>query len=127
MRRARAAPRGAGRAALRPACRAGQGVVARWTAHAKFGMKREALACVQDWLEGVAASAGAGTRYDARVLSGAVGALESLIEVELEMPGGLADLQAFFGALPREEQASWSRCAAPHRHARASASAGARR
>ena len=88
----------------------GNSVVARWTAHARFGHKREALACVQDWLEDIASGAGAGSRYEMRVVTGAVGALESLIEVELEMPGGLAELQTFFGALPREEQASWSRC-----------------
>ena len=43
-----------------------------------------------------------------RISSGAVGAPEGQLELELELKS-LSQLEAFFGAIPREEQAAWSR------------------
>ena len=83
-------------------------VVARWTADVKFGCKREALTLIDEWLKGPAKFAGVGEKYEARVLSGAVGAKESRIEISLHLQS-LQELEDFFANVPGEEQALWSR------------------
>ena len=86
-------------------------MVARWTIDARFGCKAAALALLSEWVRDVASQAGLGSSH-ARLLSCQLGGSESSCEMELCF-ASLAELEAFFAALPTAEHAAWSARLAP--------------
>ena len=89
----------------------------------RFGSKAEAAALLTEWATKIAPRAlleagkvGGGTTSppSVRVLSGAVGASESRLEVEVSGLPSLAALEALWEALPREENRAWQERLARH-------------
>ena len=91
----------------------------------RFGSKAEAAALLAEWATKIAPralaeagklGAGAGRRAapSVRVLSGAVGASESRLEVEVSGLPSLAALEVLWEALPREEHRHWQERLARH-------------
>ena len=98
----------------------------------RFGSKAEAAALLTEWATKIAPQAlldagkvgggGGGTAAtlppppapSVRVLSGAVGASESRLEIEVAGLSSLAALEALWGALPREEHRAWQERLARH-------------
>jgi hypothetical protein len=69
-------------------------MIARWHFQARFGHKQEAIALSKQWDEQI----GAQTNLDVsgrRIVTGSVGASESLVEVEYQI-ADLGELQTFF-------------------------------
>ena len=72
-------------------------MIARWQFTAKFGRKQEAIALIKEWNVQI----GAQTNIDvskAQIATGAVGASEGLVEMEMEIED-LKDLDSFFAKI----------------------------
>lgn len=82
-------------------------LVARWTLDARAGCRAEAAALCREWLAEVAAQADGGLATAGRLLQHQIGGPESRLELELTFES-LAQLEAFFGALPSEAHAAWA-------------------
>ena len=67
-------------------------MVARWCIVAKFGYKQELLKLMEKWLDEVGAQVGF-TKDKVRLITGSVGALESMIQTEHTV-NDLAELNA---------------------------------
>jgi len=72
-------------------------MVARWSITAKFGYKQDLLKLMFRWLEDVGSQVGL-TRESHRILTGSVGALESVIETETVVKD-LSELNAMWDKL----------------------------
>jgi hypothetical protein len=83
-------------------------MIARWRVEARFGQKGRALELLQDWYREI----GSQTDLDLssmRIVTGSVGAGESVIETEFDI-SGLGDLQDFFNRIaPIQMHADWGR------------------
>jgi len=88
------------------ACSAVCAIKARWCIDIKYGVKMEALALVQDWIQNVGSAAGL-TQENTCLSSGAVGAPESRLELEVEFET-LAHVEDFWAAIPPAEHRAWS-------------------
>lgn len=86
----------------------------------RFGSKAEAAALLAEWATRIAPQAlgeagkGSFSSPSVRVLSGAVGASESRLEVEVRGLPSLAALEALWESLPREENRAWQERLARH-------------
>lgn len=98
---ARESQRGRGRS-----CSTVCAIKARWCIDIKYGVKMEALALVQDWIQNVGSVAGL-TQENTCLSSGAVGTPESRLELEVEFET-LAHLEDFWAAIPPAEHRAWS-------------------
>eukprot|EP00887_Chlorella_sp_A99_P007271 scaffold2.g7271.t1 len=76
-------------------------------AGAVYGAKMEAVALLQEWVRDIGSRAGC-TAANTRLNSGSVGAPESRLELEVEMPS-LAELERFWASIPPGEHQAWSR------------------
>jgi len=85
--------------------------VARWRFDARYGQKRAALSLLSLWLSGPAREAGL-LPGAARLLAGQLGGKESAVEMELRF-ADLAELEAFWSALPPDSHAAWQADFAP--------------
>jgi hypothetical protein len=102
---ARAAPPPRRRRAAPPAA-----IRARWRLDVRYGRKMEAVALLQEWAREVGAPAGLAP--EAALVSGAVGAPESRLELEADFPS-LAALEAFWAAIAPEPHRAWAARLAP--------------
>lgn len=66
----------------------------------------EAIGLLQEWVQNIGSQAGL-TANNTTILSGAVGAPESRLELEVEL-GNLAELEAFWGQIPSQAHKAWS-------------------
>jgi hypothetical protein len=72
-------------------------LIARWQIDARFGHKQTAIELLRRWERDIGRQAGTG-RMDFRILTGSVGARESLIEANHTVES-LAQLESFFAAI----------------------------
>jgi hypothetical protein len=84
---------------------------ARWRLDVRYGHKMEAVALLQEWAREVGAPAGLAPEA-AALVSGAVGAPESRLELEADFPS-LAALEAFWAAIAPEPHRAWAARLAP--------------
>lgn len=88
-------------------------MIARWHIHARFGHKQATIELMRRWWREIAPQIG-WSAEQVRILSGALGAKESAIEVEVT----LADLTALNAAWARlseaKGQAEWAEALEPH-------------
>ncbi|GMH45469.1 hypothetical protein BSKO_13426 [Bryopsis sp. KO-2023] len=82
-------------------------VKARWTIEASFGRKGEALNLMKDWVLNVASKGGLDSK-SVTLCSGAVGAPESRIELEIGFPD-VGAWEAFLSRIPAEGHRKWSK------------------
>ena len=83
-------------------------MVARWSIVAKFGYKQELIKMMEKWVDDVGSQVGY-TRDKMRLVSGSIGAPESLIQTE-HVVSDLAELNATWeklGKIPAHAQ--WSK------------------
>ena len=73
----------------------------------RYGTKLDAVELVQEWLSTVASKA-SGNMQRAEILSGAIGAPESRLELELSF-ASLQELEVFWGTVPPAEHRLWSK------------------
>lgn len=73
----------------------------------RYGVKLEAVQLVREWVSEIASCASGGLQR-ADIMSGAIGAPESRLELELTF-ARLADLEAFWGSIPADAHAAWSK------------------
>eukprot|EP00798_Chlamydomonas_sp_ICE-L_P030575 gene30575-35593_t len=88
--------------ALRVSC----SVLARWTFDARYGHKAEATSLLQDWVKDVGSKAGLSTS-NTRLSSGAIGAPEARLEMEVELVS-TAEWEQFIASIPSREHKAWS-------------------
>lgn len=81
-------------------------IKARWCIDIKYGVKMEAIGLIQEWVQVIGSQAGL-TARNTTILSGAVGAPESRLELEVELDN-LAELEAFWGQIPSQAHKAWS-------------------
>lgn len=82
--------------------------VARWQIDARFGHKQTAVDLLRKWERDVGRQAGT-DKMDLKILTGSIGARESLIEVNHTVES-LAQLEAFFAAIGKiEAHKQWSK------------------
>ncbi len=82
-------------------------MIARWHIEARFGRKDAVLNSVKQWCEDIGTQIG-WTAERTRVATGSVGALESTVELEVQIED-LADLAASWGKLGAiEAHKRWS-------------------
>jgi len=74
-------------------------MIARWQIDARFGHKQEALDSMDRWLSEIGSQIG-WNKDIVRVLTGSVGARESLVETEVQI-GGLDELEAAWSKLAK--------------------------
>ncbi len=88
-------------------------MIARWHIDARFGRKQAAIELMKGWWRDIAPQIG-WSQEQSRILTGAVGAKESAIEIEVE----ITDLASLNEALARLEhvngQAEWAEQLEPH-------------
>ena len=82
------------------------GLRARWLLDARYGCKQDATALLVEWVTTVGAAAGVAPA-DARVSTGALGAPESRLELELAF-ASMAEWEAFLARIPAAEHRAWS-------------------
>jgi len=88
-------------------------MIARWRIHSRFGHKQAAIDLMRQWWREIAPQIG-WTPDQVRILSGALGAKESAIEVEVALPD-LAALSAAWSRLAEARgQAEWAEALEPH-------------
>mmetsp|Transcript_19768 Transcript_19768/g.54909 ORF Transcript_19768/g.54909 Transcript_19768/m.54909 type:complete len:273 (-) Transcript_19768:41-859(-) len=80
---------------------------ARWRFDVRFGRKREAVQLLQEWVRDVGSQAGL-TASNTGITTGAVGAPESRLELEVEV-ANMAELESFWARIPVEKHTSWVR------------------
>ena len=88
-------------------------MVARWSIVAKFGYKQELVALMERWINEVGAQVGF-TKDKMRLITGSVGALESMIQTE-HLVGDLTELNATWeklATIPAHKQ--WSKDIEPY-------------
>lgn len=86
-------------------------VRARWVIDVRYGHKAEAVALMQEWVQVIGSRAGL-TAANTRLSSGAVGAPESRVELEVTL-GSVSDWEAMLAAIPGKEHRAWSERAMP--------------
>jgi hypothetical protein len=88
-------------------------MVARWSIVAKFGYKQELLKLMERWVDEVGAQVGF-TKDKMRLLTGSVGALESVIQTEHTV-SDLNELNATWDKLAKiPAHAQWSKDIEPY-------------
>lgn len=88
-------------------------MIARWSIDARFGHKAEALALMQQWLVEIGSQIG-WTKANVKLLTGSVGANESLIVSEVAIQD-LAELNAAWDKLATVAgHADWGKALEPH-------------
>ncbi|KAL0045455.1 hypothetical protein WJX82_007122 [Trebouxia sp. C0006] len=103
LRRRISTPTGATRSSYcTPTC----SIKARWCIDIKYGVKMEAIGLLQEWVQDIGSQAGL-IANNTTILSGAVGAPESRLELEVELDN-LAELEAFWGQIPPQAHKAWS-------------------
>ena len=88
-------------------------MVARWSIVAKFGYKQELVALMERWINEVGSQVGF-TKDKMRLITGSVGAVESMIQTE-HIVSDLAELNATWerlGNIPAHKQ--WSKDIEPY-------------
>jgi uncharacterized membrane protein YgcG len=84
------------------------GMRARWLLDARYGCKADATQLLVEWVQTVGAEAGGADLLPrARVSTGALGAPESRLELELSF-GSMADWEAFLARIPPAAHKAWS-------------------
>uniref|UniRef100_A0A7S3VJ29 Uncharacterized protein n=1 Tax=Dunaliella tertiolecta TaxID=3047 RepID=A0A7S3VJ29_DUNTE len=89
---------------LSVSCRAE--VRARWCLDCKFGRKAEGTALLQEWVRDVGFPAGLSTS-NTRLSSGAIGAPESRLELEVTFPS-VSEWERFLGSVSAKDHKAWS-------------------
>lgn len=79
---------------------------ARWLLDVRFGQKAKATDLLLQWVRDVGSQAGLSSS-NTSILSGAVGAPESRLVLEIEM-ADFAALEFFWSSIPSKQHASWS-------------------
>jgi len=74
-------------------------MIARWSINARFGYKQQVIDLMERWMREIAPGVGL-TRERTRLLTGSVGALESIIQTEHEI-SDLAELQRVWDTLAK--------------------------
>lgn len=88
-------------------------MIARWQIQARFGHKQAAIDLMREWWRDIAPQIG-WSPDQVRILSGAVGAKEAAIEVEVEV-ADLAALHRAWAKLARARgQEAWAQALEPH-------------
>ena len=88
-------------------------MIARWHIDARFGHKQIVIDSLKKWCEEIGAQIG-WTAHKTRIASGSVGALESTIELEVQIED-LADLGASWAKLGSVDgHAAWSKEIEPY-------------
>ncbi len=75
--------------------------IARWQIDARFGHKQDAIDLLRKWEQDIGRKAGT-DKMDLKILSGSIGARESLIEANHTVES-LAQLEAFFATIGKME------------------------
>ncbi|MEW5301959.1 MAG: hypothetical protein WDW38_008584 [Sanguina aurantia] len=83
------------------------GIRARWCLDARYGQKSEATALLQEWVRDIGSLAGCNTE-NTRLSSGAIGAPESRLELEVNLEGGMASWDEFLSRIPSTNHRAWS-------------------
>ncbi|KAF5832784.1 hypothetical protein DUNSADRAFT_11219 [Dunaliella salina] len=81
-------------------------VRARWCLDCKFGRKAEGTALLQEWVRDVGFPAGLSTS-NTRLSSGAIGAPESRLELEVTFPS-VSEWERFLGSVSAKGHKAWS-------------------
>ncbi|WP_348946416.1 hypothetical protein ABHF33_07720 [Chitinibacter sp. FCG-7] len=88
-------------------------MIARWSIDVRFGHKAEAVALMQQWLREIGSQIG-WTADKVRLLTGSVGANESLLVSELQV-ADLAELNAAWDKLGQiAAHQAWGKALEPH-------------
>jgi len=88
-------------------------LIARWQIDARFGHKQTAIELLRRWERDIGRQAGT-DRMDFRILTGSVGARESVIEANHTLES-LAQLESFFAAIGKiEAHQKWSKEIEPY-------------
>jgi hypothetical protein len=88
-------------------------MIARWHIDARFGHKQEVLNAVQDWCKNIGSQIG-WSPGKTRITTGSIGALESTIELEVEVKD-LSELDESWAKLAAiEAHKQWSADVEPY-------------
>ena len=86
---------------------------ARWQIDARFGHKQTVIELMRRWVAEIGDKAGVG-QMDFRLLTGSVGARESIVEANHKVET-LAQLEAFFSAIGKiDAHKQWSKDVEPY-------------
>ena len=82
-------------------------VIARWYYTAKFGLKPESINHLKTWVDKIGSQAGC--NWDnTRIVTGAVGALEGHVEMEMTL-ASITALDEFYNKIPGAEHVKWGK------------------
>jgi len=88
-------------------------LIARWQIDARFGHKQTAIELLRRWERDIGRQAGT-DRMDFKILTGSVGARESVIEANHTLES-LAQLESFFAAIGKiEAHRQWGKEIEPY-------------
>ena len=88
-------------------------VSARWIIDTRYGHKASAISLLGEWIHTVGAEAGLDAAR-VSVFTGQLGCPESRVEMHCEQFDDLAELDAFFAALPLAKHRAWGEAFAEH-------------
>ena len=88
-------------------------VSARWIIDTRYGHKASAISLLGEWIHTVGAEAGLDAAR-VSVFTGQLGCPESRVEMHCEQFDDLAELDAFFAALPSAKHRAWGEAFAEH-------------
>ena len=88
-------------------------IIARWQIDARFGHKEEVLKSMKRWREDIGTRIG-WSMDNTRIMTGSVGANESLVVTEVELPS-MSELDKSWDKLAKlDEHKKWSKELEPH-------------